>query len=123
MNWYKKAQQIIEKPGEEGIAYTSIGHGWNDRGSEDYNMIWIYMDGKVIAVEETSQFPSHHSFNLPSGVDMNKLYTGRYEPADQRLSVAIPLSQTNQRISKRVPEPILRQLLSKFPDTRGVYVF
>lgn len=123
MNWYKKAQEIIDKPWQQGIHYCNIGHGWHDRGSEERNIIWILRDGRIEEVEESSEFLTHDiSFDLPPD-EQEKFYSGRYEPADDRLSITIPLNQEMQRIRQEVPNPILRQLLNRFPNTKGVYIF
>ena len=121
MNWYKKSQNIITDPEKQGIPYTGIGHGWQDREFEEPNIMWVFYNGEIRTVAESKSLPTHeYGF---SEQELTDTYSGRYEPTFKQLTVLIPEGREVQKIKKEVPPVIMRKLRSTFPDVRDVYIY
>ena len=109
MNWYKYiklAQQTRD------LQYTDIGHyGENDNYQIEPNYMWIYHGGNIIIEEETGDEPIHH--NAFPNIDLEKIYSGRFETDTGRLSIIKPLKGTY--IFKEIPSLLIRKLYKKFP--------
>ena len=120
MNWYKKAQLVTEK--RDISNYYDIGHS-GEGGREDLakNYMWIYNNGRVEVVEETEDNPVHNTA-FPN-INIEKIYSGRYEPDTGNLSIIIPYSFKIQRMRREVPNMVLRALRSVFPNIKQVHVF
>ena len=118
MNWYKKAQEIIENP--ENIYYTDIGHedeksiGFYDKP----NYMWIFHNGELKVKEENEDTPGHYeafgedSYNAP--------YSGRYETDTGRVSIYSVGGITDLR---RVPDFLIFALKQKFRNIKEIYRF
>lgn len=137
MNWYKIAQLEITdsqnmRGQEMGRFYTDIGHDINlkepnrllgkenkNYNPEEPNYLWIYNDGKVEVRPETLSDNFHGSPGLwGSGVDIDKLYTGRYSPSEKTISILPP----HEGISsfREIPQFLQQSLQRKFTEAEKI---
>ena len=118
MNWYKKAK-IQEAP----ITYESYGHSDYEtmETDPDYpNFIWIFFEGSILSREETGDVPTHEdAFNL-LGVPIEKLYRGRYDSAQDVITLIKPHGMASFR---EAPELLIYNLKTKFSPSAEIMEF
>ena len=130
MNWYKKAQEIVTNPHQQGVGYMGVGHtgGYYDNKThttkyKEYkrpNIIWMFVNGELRMEEESKDVPTH-GVAFP-GVEGGSFY-GRYEQDSGRLSISIPYGNKMAKIKKEIPNTIMRRLLSAFPKVKQIFIF
>ena len=81
MNWYKKAQlSTIDVLEDHGESYLSIGHEGeygNEYDEKNPNYMWVFVNGEILSVEESSENPGHQETLFP-GYDPDRLFSGRF---------------------------------------------
>jgi len=120
MNWYKKAQQIIEDPKDK--SYLEIGHAplFKDIKTKNPNIMWAYINGQILTVPESNEV-SDHNTAFEEEFEPSAHLSGRYDPRYKIISVNIPYNIMKQ--NRGVPNTIIRLLQQKFPKAEKIYVY
>jgi hypothetical protein len=113
MNWFKSllkfCQKVKGKP-----HYNEIGHDDYTGSYEDgtSNLMWLYADGTIYVEPETGDKPTHYdAFGLLWN-QLDRLYSGRFEPSTGRLSLVKP--QAGVASHRDVPMALIGKLYEKF---------
>jgi len=115
MNWYKKAQQVIDAPKE--LHYYEIGHYGETPRAEGTNYMWIWKNGDILSVKETEETPEH---NTAFEKNIEKYYSGRFESKTGKLSIIKPIGLAQFR---EVPQSLINKLYKHFPNITQIYNF
>ena len=131
MNWYKKAQNIIdqrEMTTDDQVFYTQIGHDAylnhydvsNDLPNEP-NYMWGLINGSIDIEPESGKIRGHGYVDKWSGTDWDKIYKGRYSSDTKTISIAPPRGGVGQ--FRSIPDVLKSMLRQKFPDIQKMVVF
>lgn len=118
MNWFKKA--INE---EMPITYESYGHSDYEtmETDPDYpNSIWVFFEGDILSREETGDIPTHYDAFSLLGVQIERLFRGRYDSAQDVITVLKPYGPSSFR---ETPEVLTYRLREKFGSTAKIVEF
>lgn len=143
MNWYRKAQEIVEldkmpdswsdantdnpddKEYNRAVKYFNIGHGdyVEEYGFEPDYQLWIMIDGRIRKSEvftidpETGESKGGGTHSSIWGHDVEaRSIKGRYEPQTGRL-VLVRLDRFRD-----VPNVVLNKVREAFPEAKKIIV-
>jgi len=112
--WYKKAQEVIDKPTkptkptDKHESYFSIGHTEDDDIS-----LWAFIDGKL-EVKSRLEAPDHvRGWNTMEWDH----FRGRFDPKTKKLSVVNPFE------GRRIPNVLLKKLYDEFGVDIQIYEY
>ena len=83
--------------------------------------MWLFADGYVAVEPETGDKPSHFdAFGLLWN-QLDRLYSGRYEPSTGKLSLVKP--QAGVAAHRDVPMILINKLYEKFPNITEILTY
>jgi len=130
MNWYKKAQEVIDQREQTDniVPYTEVGHDiFNSRWDSSVNIpdkpnyMWLLNNGSIDIEPETEATAGHAYVDRWSGTEWAKRYSGRYSSKTKTLSLTPPREGVSQ--FRAIPGAIKHMLKRKFPEMQKLIVF
>jgi len=118
MNWFKRAINN-DKP----ITYESFGHSDYEtmETDPDYpNFMWVSFEGNILSREETGDIPTHQDAFHLLGVNIERLFRGRYDSSRDVITLIKPYGMASFR---ETPESLIYNLKTKFGPSAEIMEF
>ena len=99
--------------------YLRIGHqGYNDGyyDTENPNYLWVSIDGRLEARQETEDCQGHHE--VDEWLAPTRQFNGRYD-GQKKLISCVPRNTSNFR---ELPQTLISQLQQKFPKAKKIVI-